>query len=185
MTAYPFRTTTKVSKTVYCEDRGFPYHIDINDSNFNTLNNEFGTLLNVGQTAVRSNDGTWEVIDEFPLLENAKENKYRELKDAFTLAESNSVVMSRVGFEINADERAYINIHGLLNETNEGITEKVSFCDANNEFHDVTGKQLAIMLSDVFVHRSSLYQRKWNIRSRIQAATTFDDLNKIEITFEV
>ena len=181
MNTYPFRTTTKVNETTYCEDRGYPHHIDINDSNFNILNNEFGTLLNVGQTAIRRND-SWEVLDTFPLLNEAKNKKLIRLKEYWSRLDSNDTIMSKVGFEINANKRAQLDLRGLLDTMSD--SDIVLFCDANNDFHRVTRKQVSDMLTEIILHSQSIYDRKWQLRNAIVNAKSFEELNKIEITFK-
>jgi|GEM_PF-5014496 len=82
--SYSFRTTYRQDNDTYIEDRGYPHAVKRGDDDFATLDNEFGSILSVGQTARRdSEDAGWEVIDGFPMLELAKQNKLAEINAAF------------------------------------------------------------------------------------------------------
>lgn len=121
-----------------------------------------------------------------PTFEQVKARKTEELENAVRrfdneLVNNDMVVRSSVGFDINADLRSQNNIRGLQAA---GI-EPVVFMDAHNEPHQVTQADLAIMLKDTVRLGSFLYQTKWRLRAAIESATTIDELNAIEIKFDM
>ena len=182
--SYSFRTTTMVDNDTYIEDRGFAHAVTRGDKNFAAVDAQFSSMLQPGQTAVRSIDGDgWDVIDGCPILDEAKARKLVELHDAWLAAEADGVVSSNVGFAIDANERANRDLEGLISSMEAGDVDKATFCAADNSFHEVTLDQLKTMRLEVIAHGQALYARKWELRSGIENAATFDALNAVQISF--
>lgn len=114
-----------------------------------------------------------------PTLEEAKESKLSELNSAFDEAAQNAHLTSSVGFEIDANEIANRNIEGLVLVMSD--TDTTMFCDYNNEFHEVTREQLETMRKEIVMNSQRLYQVKWTYRTQIEAATTVEELDAIQI----
>lgn len=179
-----FRTTYKQDKKTYVEDRGFAYVVTSGSPEYDALEAEFGKLLKVGQTAVRNSDGDgWTVEDGFPLLERMKEAKLAILDEKWRLAEANGVIESSAGFSIDATERANRDITGLITGMEATGTDSVTFCAADNTFHEVALSQLKTMLLEIIQHGQALYAKKWELRSAIANAVTVADLEAVDISF--
>lgn len=182
--SYPFRTTYRQDVDTYIEDRGFPFAVKRSDADFAILDAEFGAILSTGQTAKRDNGGdTWEVVDGFPILDNMKAEKLLALNRQWENAEAHGVVNSSAGFAIDATERANRDITGLITGMEATGEDSVTFCAADNSFHEVTLAQLKTMLLEIIKHGQVLYARKWEIRSQITEAKTIEELAAVEISF--
>ena len=114
-----------------------------------------------------------------PSIDQVKENKQLDLNNVFDTASKNAHLMSSLGFEINADEIANRNIEGLALVMSD--TETTMFCDYNNEFHTLTKQQLENLRKEIVYNSQRLYQKKWLLREQINAATTLEALNDIDI----
>lgn len=183
--SYPFRTTTKVDNDTYLEDRGCPHEVKRGTENFADVDAQFGSMLQPGQTAVRSMDGDgWDVIDGCPMLDEAKTRKLALLHEAWLAAEANGVVQSSAGFAIDATERANRDLEGLIISMEATATSATTFCAADNTFHEVTLEQLKTMQLEVIAHGQFLYARKWQLRMAIEQAQTVEELDAIAINFE-
>lgn len=118
-------------------------------------------------------------------FENQYNIKLSELKSAFETASENAHCMSSVGFEINADAVAKRNIDGLIEKMEERGIEHEMFRAYDNTFHQVTVSDLKAMRLDVIDNANALYQRKWTLEAQINACTTVEELDAINIDFEV
>lgn len=124
-------------------------------------------------------NGEFVVFQPVVTLEDAKKAKLAELNNVFDTASKNAHLMSSLGFEINADEIANRNIEGLVLVMSD--TDTTMFCDYNNEFHTLTKQQLENLRKEIVYNSQRLYQKKWLLREQINAATTLEVLNDIDI----
>lgn len=110
--------------------------------------------------------------------------KLAELSSKFSAAEADAHLTSSLGFEINAGEKANRDIDGLvkLMEAMPGM-ETVEFCCYDNSFKSVTLADLKTMQVEVILSGNALYAQKWAYRDAINAATTKEKLEAIEIEF--
>jgi len=183
--SYPFRTTYKQDADTYVEDRGYAHVIARGHADFATLDAEFGKLLAVGQTARKGNDGEgWEVIEGFPMLDNARAEKLIALNEAWLVAEASGVVQSSVGFAIDANERANRDINGLITGMEATGQTSTIFCGADNSFHDVSLEDLKTMLLEIIQYGQRIYAVKWQIRIAIEQAKSMEELAAINVSFE-
>ena len=118
------------------------------------------------------------------VLEHRREQKLQQLHDAWLNAEADGVITSSVGFDIDATERANRDLEGLIVSMEASNTSNVTFCGADNSFHEVTLEQLKTMRLEVIAHGQSLYAKKWELREAINSAKTLAALNAINISFE-
>lgn len=116
-------------------------------------------------------------------LEEAKAAKLAELDTAFTSASETAYCMSSAGFEINADEIANRNIEGLVLVLKP--EERTLFRAYDNSFHEVTKEQLETMRKEIVVNSQRLYGIKWQMEAAIDVAQTVDELDAVDITFDV
>lgn len=128
---------------------------------------------------------TYEVEDPAILLEVEKSLKKQQLENLFkqTRASSDIYVTSSLGFPINANETAIINIIGLINELEVSGKETVVFRDFNNEFHEVTKDNLKQMQAEIAREGSAFYYLKWQYEESISNATTVKQVKDIQISF--
>lgn len=121
--------------------------------------------------------------EEYNSVPNVRARKLSELNASFTQAESDGTLESSVGFTIDANERANRDIDGLIKALENTPEETVMFCAADNSFHEVTLDNLKTMQLEVIGYGQQLYQTKWELRTRIMAAETKEELDAIEIKF--
>lgn len=131
---------------------------------------------------VKNADGYVIQAQALPSLESLKADKLQELEDAQLEAEEKAFVYSSVGFEINANERAYRDVSGLLITTKEG--DVVQFCDLHNDLHPVTLDQLKVMQEEIVRNGQAIYAMKWAMRNQIKLAENKEQLDAIQISFE-
>ena len=177
---YPFRTTHKQDKDTFVEDRGYPFYVVRGDENFATVNKQFGKMLADGQTAKQDSNGDWIVSDGFYMLDDKKAKLIADLEKWWKDAEGHSYVDSAVGFKIDANERANRDINGLITALSETNQDSLMFCDADNQFHQVTLDNLKTMRLELIQRGQEIYTTKWTIRSLINEATKLSDLDNIE-----
>lgn len=182
--SYRFRSTFRQDASTFVEDRSYPHIVAEGDELYGTLLAEFGEILEPGQTAVRdaSGDG-WDVEDGSPMLEDARARKLEALRKAWLAAEaSGTVAMNGVDYDCN--DRANRDIAGLIASMEATSAEAVQFCAADNSFHELALADLKALQLLVIGHAQALYARKWELRTLIEAAETFADLDAVQISFE-
>lgn len=120
---------------------------------------------------------------EFNSLPNVRERKLIELNTLWQIAENEGVIQSSLGFPIDANQRANRDVSGLISQFEMSNVTTTQFCDANNDFHEVTLDNLKTMQLELIQYAQSLYATKWQLRAVIEAAKTVDELNAIDIKF--
>lgn len=127
----------------------------------------------------------YEVVERslppLPELEAYKEQRKNELNTLHEAAEKEAHILSSLGFEIDANDRANRDIAGLLITTEEG--ETVQFCDYSNIMRSVTRAQLEVMQKEIIMNAQSLYAQKWYFRSQIDNAESSLALSNLNFTF--
>lgn len=118
-----------------------------------------------------------------PTPEGVRAKKLRELSQKHHEAEEIGVIQSSLGFPIDANERANRDVSGLISQMEMTSVDKTQFCDANNDFQEVTLDNLKTMQLELIQYAQSLYATKWQLRAAIEAAKTVDELNAIDIKF--
>lgn len=116
-----------------------------------------------------------------PELEAYKEQRKNELTTLHEAAEKEAHILSSLGFEIDANDRANRDIAGLLITTGED--ETVSFCDYSNEMRQVNRSQLEIMQREIIENAQYLYSQKWNYRNQIEECETSEALSYLNFQF--
>jgi hypothetical protein len=135
-------------------------------------------------------DGKFVFADEHEseLLEKAKAEKLAELSSvadnyAQYKCPIDMYITSSTGFKVDADVCSQTNMQGLILMPGEG--ESCQYKDFNNEFQTVTREQLTIMVGEAKQNGLSLYNQKFAFEAQINACTTIDEVNAIEIKFEM
>ena len=146
----------------------------------------FPEAIMTEKNIVRGYDGQLYFLGEEPakpepVLEELKEQKLIELKEAFKIASSIAHCTSTAGFEINANETANGNVSSLIIAMEATGQKTARFCAYDNTFHEVTLDQLKTMQLEIIAHTQGLYQRKWALRGAIEAAHTQEELERISV----
>ena len=97
------------------------------------------------------------------------------------LVNTDMIIKSSLGFSINADLRSQLNIHRLINIG----TEPVSFVIADNTTADLSLAQLNILISECEENMQHIFDLKQSYKKQIADATTKEELDAIEIKFEM
>lgn len=118
------------------------------------------------------------------VLNSAVEIKLAELERAFETAQNTGSLLSSAGFEINADNTANRNIAGLVTVMEATGASTVQFMAYDDTLHTVTLEQLRTMQLEVIQYGQRLYSAKWTLRSRIEACTTAEEVNAVEVSFD-
>lgn len=92
--------------------------------------------------------------------------------------------MSSLGFKVNGDRRTKSNLQDLITffdlQAKEGVIEYRDFDNVNRE---LTKEQVQTLLVEHVANGQALYMQKWAKQAEINAAETFDALNKVELAF--
>ena len=126
--------------------------------------------------------------DESEQFEQAKVAKFAELSrisHQYSAYECpvDMYIVSSTGFKVDADVCSQTNMQGLILMLGEG--ESCQYKDFNNEFQTVTREQLTIMVGECKQNGLNLYNQKFTFEAQINACTTIDEVNAIEIKFEM
>lgn len=136
----------------------------------------------------RGDDLSWsvEAIPE-KTLEEVKAEKTSQLDSAFNAwYNDGATLISSLGFEADSDSRAMQDVNGLVVAAESSATFSETgliFMDANNEGHQVSLEDLKTLQLEIIAAGNAAYQEKWKLRDAINAATSKDELEAIEIKF--
>ena len=113
-------------------------------------------------------------------LKELRAQKLGELDRAFYVWRSKqATLVSSLGFKADADERAMIDVSGLV-----ALEAPAVFMDANNAPHELTADQIKILHKEIIQSGNKAYETKWALRNAISAAESKDALEAIELKFE-
>ena len=129
---------------------------------------------------------TFEPVEPKKTLSELKSEKLAELtaitsKFDNQLVNNEMIIKSSLGFSINADLRSQLNIHRLISI---GV-EPVSFIIADNTTVDLSLAQLNILISECEENMQYLFDLKQSYKKQIADSTTKEELDAIEIKFEM
>ena len=119
-------------------------------------------------------------------LDELKSEKLAELTSITSkfdnqLVNTDMTIKSSLGFSINADLRSQLNIHRLISIS----AEPVSFIIADNTTVDLSLAQLNILISECEENMQHIFDLKQSYKKQITDATTKEELDAIEIKFEM
>ena len=114
-----------------------------------------------------------------PTIEEARAAKLAEINAAFERAGETGHVMSSLGFEIDANERANRDTEGLITVLTATGAAGTMFCDYNNVMREVTLEQLKRLRLEIIAHGQALYAKKWLLREAANAAQTVADIQAV------
>lgn len=134
-------------------------------------------ILEVTQEQFNNQNGQWYVVggqltQEMP-LNYAQAIQLGKIKISFNQALTAPYNSTVVGKEIDYNQTSLLNVQGLINymQSNPSITS-IQFRCADNSFVTLTFAQLQSLLQEMISHGLALYQKKWQLESQIQSATT-------------
>ena len=120
-------------------------------------------------------------------------NKYKKLKrDRISetshqfdgeILNQNMKVNSSLGFIANADIRSQNNLRALIDITSDN--ETVTYMDYDSIPRKITLSDLKLLLKEIIINGSYLYQQKWDKCKAIDSATSYDELAAVSDTFEM
>lgn len=120
-----------------------------------------------------------EEADPEPTLDELKAQKLRELDRAFyRWRNDGATLVSSLGFTADADQRAMIDISGLV-----ALGASAVFMDAQNQPHELTIEQIKVLQKEIIQSGNAAYQTKWTLRTLIEGASGVETLDDIEIKF--
>ena len=133
--------------------------------------------LEYGVTYTEEDD----VID----LDALKLRVHNSVKREFLNWRNNTATLvSSLGFVADSNERANTDIAGLLVVYADNQDAGITFRDANNAFHILSYQQLKVLQLEIIANGNFAYEQKWRMDQLVDAATTAEELNAIEIAFE-
>ena len=134
-------------------------------------------------------DGQWYLQGYAPTqpIEEVRQAKLSELSAQALAFEENVnkdmlFVSSVGGYRINGDRRTRSNLEDLITYS---TTDIIQFRDYDNTMREVTKEQLQVILKEHVINGQNLYYQKWAYEEQIKSCTTIEELNAIEIKFEM
>jgi len=120
------------------------------------------------------------IIQHIPTLEEEKTIKLAHLNDAFQQwRNDDATLISSLGFTADADERAMIDVSGLV-----ALGAPAAFMDANNVPHELTTDQIKVLHKEIIQSGNKAYETKWALRNAINACQSVEELEAVELKFE-
>lgn len=126
----------------------------------------------------------WAKSDDEKTLDELKTDKLNELSNITSkfenqLVNSDMIIKSSLGFEINADLRSQNNIRGLIAVN----VEPVNFITADDTLKSLSIENLKTLLNECALNDQNLYLQKWDYKSQIENSQTKEELDSIEFNF--
>lgn len=120
------------------------------------------------------------IVQHIPTLEEEKTIKLARLNDAFQQwRNDDATLISSLGFTADADERAMIDVSGLV-----ALEAPAAFMDANNVPHELTIDQIKVLHKEIIQSGNKAYETKWALRNAINACQSVEELEAVELKFE-
>lgn len=120
------------------------------------------------------------IVQHIPTLEEEKTIKLARLNDAFQQRRNDdATLISSLGFTADADERAMIDVSGLV-----ALEAPAAFMDANNVPHELTTDQIKVLHKEIIQSGNKAYETKWALRNAINACQSVEELEAVELKFE-
>lgn len=117
---------------------------------------------------------------ESKVLDSERELTLQKLSLAFEKKLVASTVESSLGFTVDADTQALINVQQLRSVMELGAWESVEFCDADNVLHTIRLADVEMLEKEIAPVAIKLRAWKFATRARIKSATTVEEVEEIE-----
>lgn len=125
-----------------------------------------------------------------PSLDDLKAQKLSQLESEFLdyRTSKNTWTQSSLGFKVNANSTAYMDVDGLVGILNSRRVSgqenpTITFMDFDNLPHDLTQDQLTTIKNEISMSGTRAYAIKWDLRQKIQTASSKEELDDIKIGF--
>lgn len=136
---------------------------------------EFWEKLNVTYTEEEEPP----VVAHIPTLDEEKLMACGRLTEVFrSWRNDKATLISSLGFEADADERAMIDVSGLV-----ALEAPAVFMDADNVPHELTAEQIKVLHKEIIQSSNKAYEKKWALRNQINACESIQELKAIELKF--
>lgn len=123
-----------------------------------------------------------DIVVTQPTIDVLKAQKIALLDRAFMQWRNDgATLISSLGFTTDCDERAMIDVNGLVTVCGESQT--VVFMDADNQPHELSLEQLKVLQTEIIQSGNLAYKVKWQLRSAIESAENKEALDAIAIRF--
>ena len=126
-----------------------------------------------------------DVVVDPESFDTKKGAKLEMLEAAFNTVQEQAFIVSSLGFRANAGQRAYRDVDGLVTQMVEEDVETVNFRDYDNVFQPITLAEAKTLKLEIIKNGQSIYLQKWQMEAALDAAKTVEDLDKINIDFEM
>ena len=117
---------------------------------------------------------------ESKVLESERELTLQKLTLAFEKKLVSSTVESSLGFTVDADIQALINVQQIKFVLDQEGQETIEFCGADNVLHPITLTDVETLEKEIAPVAIKLRAWKFATRARIQSATTIEEVEEIE-----
>ena len=125
-----------------------------------------------------------------PSLDDLKAHKLSQLESEFLdyRTSKNTWTQSSLGFKVNANSTAYMDVDGLVGLLNSRRVSgqenpTITFMDFDNLPHDLTQDQLVTIKNEISMNCTRAYAIKWDLRQKLQTASSKEELDGIKIGF--
>lgn len=105
-------------------------------------------------------------------VDELKDEFLNKLSLDFDACMNSLAVVTSLGYTVNADPDAFMNVSGLLDA---GVFP-VAFMLYDNTTVQLSEEQLKTIKNNIFAARQAVYEKKWVVRDAINSATTTDDV---------
>lgn len=133
--------------------------------------------------------GTYFAKPELPVDINSFEYKKSVLLEKLSIEFNNiqekAYISSSLGFIADAGNRANRDVSGLIKQMEAENIESTTFRDSNNVFQIVSLDELKILELEIIKNAQNIYVQKWEYEKLIGAAQTTEDLDNINIDFDM
>lgn len=117
---------------------------------------------------------------ESKVLDSERELTLQKLSLAFEKKLTASTVESSLGFTVDADIQALINVQQIQFVMDQEGQETIEFCDADNVLHPITLANVETLEKEIAPVALKLRVWKFATRARINMATTVEEVEEIE-----
>lgn len=114
-----------------------------------------------------------------------KKSKLELLSHRFDLSAKDAYVISSLGFKADANTTANTNVDGLIKSMSAAGTKEITFCDYDNQYHQVSLEDLKTLQLEIIQNGQAMYAQKWYYRDKINSASSVEEIERINIEFNM
>lgn len=160
------------------------YALGVLNNEYTLTENQENSVPPLYYSEVKESVEAYKAGTSTELLEEAKKLKLNEIytvADKFSSLNKNKdmVLISSLGFKINADKEAKGNLKDLIDVGTEPVLYRVY----DNSYQSLTLDQLKTLWSEVIANGNNLYKQKWEYETSVNECTTIEEVQKITPTF--